>query len=180
MDYLRLSDATQQSLYAIREQHPNTSIPDGADLSDMGYAPLTATEPPAIDRLTQSLTRDGCELVDGQWQYKWTVTALDAGTVAANQAAHVANIQGAIIAATQIRLDEFAQSRHYDGILSACTYATSGVPKFAAEGQCCVNARDATWSALYTIMGEVLAGTRAMPESFADVSPLLPALAWPA
>ena len=180
MDYLRLSDATQQSLYAIREQHPNTSIPDGADLSDMGYAPLTATEPPAIDRLTQSLTRDGCELVDGQWQYKWTVTALDAGTVAANQAAHVANIQATIIAATQIRLDEFAQSRHYDGILSACTYASSSVPKFAGEGQYCVDARDATWATLYTIMGEVLAGTRAMPESFADVSPLLPALVWPA
>lgn len=88
-------------------------------------------------------------------------------------------VQAAIVTATQIRLDEFAQTRNYDGILSACTYATSSVPKFASEGQYCVDARDATWATLYTIMGEVLAGTRAMPAGFADVSPLLPALVWP-
>ena len=175
-----------QQVYAthseIRSAFPQVSLP--ADITDaliaeLEIVPLLATAPPAIDRLTQSLTRDGCELVDGQWQYKWTVTAFDADTVAANQAADAARIQAAIITATQLRLDTFAQSRHYDGILSACTYATSGVLKFAAEGQCCVDARDATWSALYTIMAEVIAGTRAMPESFADVSPLLPALAWP-
>ena len=118
--------------------------------------------------------------VGGVWSYTngtWAIA--DAGRHAQIVADHAANVQASIVVATQIRLDEFAQSRHYDGILSACTYATSGVLKFAAEGQCCVDARDATWSALYTIMAEVIAGTRAMPESFADVSPLLPALAWP-
>ena len=89
-------------------------------------------------------------------------------------------IIAAITTATQLRLDAFAQSRNYDGILSACTYATSGVPKFAAEGQCCVDARDATWSALYTVMDEVIAMTRPMPESFDDIVDDLPALAWPA
>lgn len=95
-------------------------------------------------------------------------------------AADAARIQAAIVAATQSSLDTFAQTRNYDGILSACTYATSSVPKFAAEGQYCVDARDATWATLYTIMGEVLAQTRPMPESFADVAPLLPVLEWPA
>lgn len=90
-----------------------------------------------------------------------------------------AAIQAAIVAATQLRLDTFAQTRHYDGILSACTYATSSVPKFAAEGQYCVNARDATWSALYAILAEVLGGTRAMPTSFADIADDLPTLTWP-
>ena len=89
-------------------------------------------------------------------------------------------IRAEIVAATQQRLDTFAQSRGYDGILSACTYATSPTPRFAAEGQYCVEARDATWARLYEMLGEVLAGTRPMPSGFADVEPELPALSWPA
>jgi hypothetical protein len=88
-------------------------------------------------------------------------------------------IQAEIVAATQARLDAFARTRNYDGILSACTYATSSVPKFKAEGQYCVDARDGTWAPLYTIMSEVEAGTRQMPTGFADVEPSLPQLTWP-
>jgi len=84
-----------------------------------------------------------------------------------------------IVQAVQDRLDTFAQTRNYDGILSACTYASSTVAKFAAEGLAAVNARDATWSALYALMGEVQAGTKPMPTGFADVEALLPVLAWP-
>lgn len=118
------------------------------------------------------MVRDGVDLVFDLSRMNQHLAVLEPQTQAATQSA--------IVAATQLRLDSFAQTRNYDGILSACTYATSGVTKFAAEGQYCVDARDATWSALYTIMGEVLAQTRPMPESFADVAPLLPALAWPA
>ena len=87
-------------------------------------------------------------------------------------------IQAEVIKSTQLRLDTFAQTRNYDGILSACTYATSAVSKFALEGQCCVTSRDATWAALYTILAEIQAGTRPMPTSYADIEPLLPALTW--
>ena len=79
----------------------------------------------------------------------------------------------------QKRLDDFAKTRNYDGILSACTYATSTVPKFAAEGQYCVQVRDATWAAGYALMDEVLAGTRPVPSSIADIESDLPVLAWP-
>lgn len=81
--------------------------------------------------------------------------------------------------AIQLRLDAFARTRNYDGILSACTYATSTVPKFATEGQYCVTARDATWAAAYAILAEVEAGTRPMPSGIADIEADLPALAWP-
>lgn len=81
--------------------------------------------------------------------------------------------------AIQARLDTFAQSRNYDGILSACTYATSTVPKFAAEGQYCVDARDATWTRSYEILAEVEAGNRAIPTE-AELMAELPVLSWPA
>ncbi len=84
-----------------------------------------------------------------------------------------------IVSATQQRLDAFAQTRNYDGIMSAATYATSTVHKFRAEGQYCVEARDATWATLYQILAEVEAGTRPAPTGFADVEPELPVLAWP-
>ena len=82
-------------------------------------------------------------------------------------------------AAVQKRLDEFARTRGYDNILSAASYATSTNPKFAAEGQYAVAARDATWAKCYEILAEVQAGTRPMPSSFADIEPLLPVLEWP-
>lgn len=84
-----------------------------------------------------------------------------------------------LTAQIQKRLDDFAKTRNYDGILSACTYATSTVPKFAAEGQYCVQVRDATWAAGYALMDEVLAGSRPVPASIADIESELPALAWP-
>lgn len=80
--------------------------------------------------------------------------------------------------AVQARLDAFAATRGYDGILSACTYAGSGVPRLAAEGQCAVNLRDATWGACYSIMAAVQAGQRALP-TVDDVLAELPALGWP-
>ena len=89
------------------------------------------------------------------------------------------SLQEKVVAATQKRLDDFARTRNYDGILSACTYATSAVPKFAAEGQYAVQARDATWAALYALLDEVQAGQRPVPQSFEEVAPLLPELEWP-
>lgn len=89
-------------------------------------------------------------------------------------------IIAAVTQATQTHLDNFARTRNYDGILSACTYASSSIARFAAEGQAAVDARDQTWAALYVLMIEVETGSRPMPSGFADVEPLLPVLVWPA
>lgn len=89
-------------------------------------------------------------------------------------------IQKNIVDATQRRLDDLARTHGYDGILSLCTYATSTVPKFQAEGQYGVTARDATWAKLYQILDEVKAGTRPPPSGYADIEPELPILEWPA
>lgn len=88
-------------------------------------------------------------------------------------------LQTLVIQHTQNRLDEFARTRNYYNILSACTYATSTFPKFAAEGEYATRARDATWGKLYEILDEVLDGRRMPPERFEDIESELPVLEWP-
>jgi hypothetical protein len=88
-------------------------------------------------------------------------------------------IKTEIIVATQQRLDDFAKTRNYDGIVSLCTYASSPSAKFKAEGQYGVDVRDASWTKLYEILAEVEAATRPMPTSYSDIESELPTLAWP-
>ena len=102
----------------------------------------------------------------------WTVVDIPAEELAARLLAEVTE-------ATQKRLDDFAQTKAYDSMLSACTYVTSSVARLKAEGQYCVDSRDSTWETLYTILGEVEAGISEMPESYADIEPELPVLEWP-
>jgi hypothetical protein len=84
----------------------------------------------------------------------------------------------AYTAAVQARLDDFARTRGYDGILSACSYASSTNAKFSAEGQYCVSARDKTWAKCYAIMAEVESGKRQMP-TLGEIMAELPVLSWP-
>jgi len=114
-------------------------------------------------------------LTNGVWTQAWSVRAGTPQELAIAQA----DLLSAVVDATQARLDSFAQTRNYDGILSLCTYATSPTAKFAIEGQYGVEARDATWAKLYDILAEVQAGTRPVPTGFLDVEPELPALVWP-
>ena len=78
----------------------------------------------------------------------------------------------------QQHLDDFARTLGYDGIMSACTYATSTVPKFNAEGQYAVEARDATWAKCYEVLAAVEAGSRPMP-TLEELLTELPVLTWP-
>ena len=57
-----------------------------------------------------------------------------------------ATARQAAVAAVQSRLDSMAQAWGYDSMLSLCTYATSKIPRFAAEGKIGANFRDDTWA----------------------------------
>lgn len=83
------------------------------------------------------------------------------------------------VVAVQNLLDTTAQTRHYDGILSACTYAGSTVQKFHDEGVACLNWRDAVWAKCYDLLAQVQAGTLAQP-TVPELLALLPAISWPA
>lgn len=106
------------------------------------------------------------------------ITQEEADALRAPPSPTVAEIIATYTGAIQKRLDDFARTRNYDGILSAATYATSGVPKFKAEGQYAVEARDATWAKGYEILAAVKAGQRTAP-TLDELAAELPALAWP-
>ncbi len=90
-------------------------------------------------------------------------------------------LRATYIAAIQTALDTFARTRGYDGILSACSYAASTDPSFAAEAAYCVSLRDATWRAAYDLLDAIQAGTREIPHNAAAVLEELPVYtaAWP-
>jgi hypothetical protein len=129
--------------------------------------------------------RDGVEQVDGKWYTKYILgpvfaTQAEQDTYVAQKTAERAvNLKNAVVQLTQTRLDDFAKTRNYDGILSLCSYAASTNTKFQAEGQYGVASRDNTWAKLYEILAEVETGTRPVPTGYAEIEPELPVLAWP-
>lgn len=115
------------------------------------------------------------------WVYQDYLAWVAAGNVPEHEAdAPVApdDLVAMVTAMVQARLDAFAQTRGYDGILSACSYASSGVPRFQGDAEYCVSARDATWAALYALHEQVVAGSRPQP-TMEEVLTMLPELAWP-
>lgn len=78
----------------------------------------------------------------------------------------------------QNRLDEWAGERGYESILSLCTYATSTVPQFQAEGQRGVEVRDACWQFGYDLLAQVQAGEAEVP-SEDELLAMLPPMEWP-
>jgi hypothetical protein len=180
----------------IRNVNPNTSFPAVFQAPDE-YAIVFAVPKPEYNRVTEVVIETAPELTKkGTWQQTWEVRTafrdytdeegvlhtaqeqLDAA-IARDAAEKAERLQENVTTSTQQRLDDFAKTRNYDGILSACTYATSTVLKFKTEGQYCVEARDATWAKLYEILAEVQSGQRPVPNGYADIKGELPALEWP-
>lgn len=139
---------------------------------------IIETPPPAHDPRIQVAERNGYAYnTDAdQWETSWRVRPM----TSAEATIYADVLKQNIVDRTQQRLDDFARTRSYDGILSACTYASSKIQKFQIEGQYCVDKRDQTWAALYAIMQSVDAGAMPPPTGFEDIEPLLPELIWPA
>lgn len=61
---------------SIRSANPNMSIPEGADLSDIGWYRLIDLPAPAYDPATQRIEQTSPQEVDGIWTLGWTVIDL--------------------------------------------------------------------------------------------------------
>lgn len=164
-----------------RAAFPNVSFPVNGPsdefLAEQGYAKVSVFK--EHDRATQKLV-SATPYYEAPWVFTVKVENKTAEELAAEQAAALVALQENIVQATQDRLDTFARTRNYAGILSACTYVTSTVQKFQTEGQYCVEARDNTWATLYRILDEVQSGLRPVPSGFKDIENELPVLEWPA
>lgn len=181
----------------IRALFPNTSFPFPFVPTEEYKVVFPTPQPTAYNPVTQLIRETTPTLTEkGIWEQAWeivpkfqeytdengvvhTVAEQEAAAIAADQQQKLEELKRTVVNNVQQRLDEFAKTRNYDGILSAATYATSTVPKFQQEGQYAVEARDLTWAKLYEILAEVEAGTRPAPTSYADIEPELPVLAWP-
>ena len=94
------------------------------------------------------------------------------------QGEFLASTKSRLTSAIQSTLDEKAQKRGYDSILSLCTYATSPTAKFSKEGQAGVSWRDEVWAKGYTILDDVESGARAIP-TVDELLAELPDFVWP-
>lgn len=173
----------------FRSMFPNTGFPaqlTEAVINDFGGDVVFEGPQATGGEFWQYSVRDGVIQIKDKWYTNYSLGPKFESEeerdkyIAQKTAERIASTQNQILEATQKRLDDFAATRYYNSILSACTYATSAVPQFKSDGQYCVNARDMTWGKLYEMLGEVQAGKRPMPASFAAIEPELPKLEWPA
>ena len=112
--------------------------------------------------------------VDGVW---YDADKAPVKTPEQIQAERNAALQAEFTSAIQQRLDDFARTRGYDNIMSACSYFGSANSRFKQEADRAIALRDATWAAAYALLDDVLSGQRPMP-TFDEVCAALPALTW--
>ena len=117
--------------------------------------------------------RTGEQIIDA-----YEITDTTPEELAAAEFAEQQRIIRDLTTAVQAHLDATARTRNYDGILSACTYATSTNSQFAAEGQACVQWRDACWFTCYGVMNAVQLGGRETPTAEQLIAEL-PPMVWP-
>jgi len=184
--YAKPKDEGGWTLGTLEELLPNASAPSDGYICSQGLLKVNVFLP--HDRATQYLAT--CEPYElNGWAYTVKVADLSSEQIAANAASAQVKLVKQLTDAIQGWLDRTVQQRGYDGILSACSYATSTNPKFAAEGQACIAWRDHVWTACNTILNEVQAGTHSVPTAESligfgsmntdPVAGELPVMIWP-
>lgn len=73
MNYINETTQIVCSIQAIRQAHPNMSIPDGADLQDIGYATVLPALTVPEAGATQVRVAAPPQLVDGAWRECWVL-----------------------------------------------------------------------------------------------------------
>lgn len=91
---------------------------------------------------------------------------------------NAAEVQAYLTKAVQDYMDRTVQTRNYDSIHTACTYANSTDPKFSAEGKACVVWRDGVWRTCYDIQNAILSGARTNIPTAEELIAELPKLEW--
>ena len=72
MQYIDPTTGLSVGIYNIRAAHPHISIPDGADLTDLGYAPIAQTPMPELQPGEFATPGSPIETKNG-WEETWVV-----------------------------------------------------------------------------------------------------------
>ncbi|MFH0782936.1 MAG: hypothetical protein V2B20_13450 [Pseudomonadota bacterium] len=126
---------------------------------------------PEIDENTQRYGVHSFDLTKEPAEIVWAVINMTAQEIADTTRIKEEQKYQRYTEAVQKRLDDFAKTRGYDNIMSACSYAVSTNEKYASEGKCCIELRDRTWESCYSIISTA---TPTVEELIAS----LPELAW--
>ena len=118
MRYVHIATLAVATLDEIRRAHPQVSIPEeGADLSELGYAPLIETDPPPAAEW--HVVEPAPPVDDGGWRAAWNVREMTAAEKSEDAATRIeAMEQDALIPrivreATIFQLEAYAASKGY-------------------------------------------------------------------
>lgn len=104
------------------------------------------TENPDIVKMVDAQTF----VVRGNWMWTAYEEWLEAGnTPLPLPVPTFEQILAAVTPGVQAWMDQTAQQKGYDNVVSCATYATSGVPEFKADADAIIAWRDAVWVAAY-------------------------------
>ena len=203
-------DKTVFNYHPVTGEFTGAQLADESPLEPGTYLiPAYATElaPPAVTDRLVAVYRDGAwsivPEIRGQWYddqgQSVEVTTLDAdvrgltrqprpdadyelayGRWVLNSPKRRENKAARLRGAVQSHLDQSAQARGYDSILSAVSYADeAAVPRFQAEGLAFRAWRSQVWAACYELLADVNDGQIVEPASETELIALLPTLELP-
>ena len=181
MNYILSVDGVVQYPYSIHQlklDNSNVSFPDMLSieqLADFNVFIVASEVPPVYDTITETVAEITPILESSIWTQQWQIVGLTPEQITSNKL----KLKSSIEQQTQQRLDNFAKSRNYDGILSCCSYVNSTNLQFKGEADYCLTARDETWTVLYQILSDVENDIRSMPSGYYEIESELPVLQWP-
>lgn len=181
MYYNKTIDKFLNNTFEIRSIYRNVSFPEDITneiMNEFGFKKVIPVSPP-VTSFYEGVKELPPMLINDEWVQQWEVYYIHRSSEEILE--YENDIKEAKLTeykqAIQSRLDTFARTRGYDNIVSLCSYATSTLPQFAAEGQRGVILRDQCWSIGYTILAQAMAGEIPEP-SIEYVLNQMPDMTW--
>jgi hypothetical protein len=162
------------SIKMLRKIHRNVSFPNvlpNEELAKWDVFPVVPVAKPSGDVVKEVQP----VFSNGEWRQTWDVRSFTTDKLDELEANRAERMQNEVSA----RLKRIARERGYRDIDQACTYASSGNTKWAAEAAACIALRDAMWQKLEEIEADATANNRAKPNRIADIEAELPTISWP-
>lgn len=164
------------SIGLLRKDNPMTSFPKKPSLEmleSFGVFPVTEVTPALAS--DQKLEKSWTPVLTAEgWQLQHQAVAKTAEDIESD----LQVLKTSIMEAAQRNLDSAAKERGYDDAERCISYITSTNPTWKADADAMNTHRDAVWSKLFQIMGQVESGGRAAPTGFDEIEPELPVIDW--